>query len=110
MLNKPTKVPVHFFFHCLPLAQFIFFPKTMGDSQTHLGPGLCTFWACDGHLKGCYAFWCPLHIKNVHNQGPNVSRQQQDVSKLHQTHLNWTIGQGREKEMQQLLHVGSLAH
>jgi hypothetical protein len=29
---------------------------------------------------------------------PNVSRQQQDVSKLHQTHLNWTIGQGREKE------------
>jgi hypothetical protein len=33
--------------------------------------------------------------------GPNVSRQQQDVSKLHQTHLNLTIGQGREKEMQQ---------
>jgi len=48
MLNKPTKVPVHFFFHCLPLAQFIFFPKNMGDAQAHLGPGLCTFWACDG--------------------------------------------------------------
>lgn len=31
----------------LPLAGSIFFSKKMDDTQTHFGPMLCTFWACN---------------------------------------------------------------
>jgi hypothetical protein len=62
-------LPLHFFFQCLPLTWFIFFPKTVADATTHL--------ACD---EACYPSSRPLRTQNVLNQG------------LHQTHFNWASG------------------
>jgi hypothetical protein len=58
-----TKVLLRFFFHCLPLALFIFFPQKRVMPKTHLGLWLCTFLAAMDTTR--------------HNTPPNVSGQQQ---------------------------------
>jgi hypothetical protein len=94
-MQEVQKVLLHFFFHCLPLAQFIFFQKKRekGGAQTHLGSMITPIM----HPK-C-AHWLCILIT-----GPNVSW-------LHQRHFNWTNGQSWKRNAAcpnvcELLHRG----
>jgi len=50
--GRHTKVLLHFLFHWLALANFIYFQKNMGDAQKHMCYMIIlgTFWAHFGHV------------------------------------------------------------